>query len=153
MSDPLTLITHLPHHHHDDGATHVSLRADRHTLAKRRWRGRAADGREFGFDLDAPLAHDACFFIDDKTRYLIEQLPEPVLEIAIATPEDAARLGWQIGNLHLVVQVLPAALRVADDPAAAQLLARENIAFQRRVAVFQPLGRGGAPHPHHHAHE
>jgi urease accessory protein len=153
MSDPLTLITHPPHHHHDDGATRIHLRADRHTLAKCRWRGQAADGREFGFDLAAPLAHEACFFIDGETHYVIEQQPEPVLEIALATPGDAARLGWQIGNLHLVVQVLPAALRVADDPAAAQMLARENIAFQRRDAVFQPLGRGGAHHHHHHAHE
>jgi urease accessory protein len=152
MSDHLTLIHHLPSHHHEEGeAAPVALRADRHTLAKRRWRAKASDGREFGFDLAAPLLQHACFFVEGKTRYVIEQLPEPVLEIPIATPEDAARLGWQIGNLHLLVQVLPAVLRVADDPAAAHLLEREGIAFQRHDAVFQPLGAGAAHS--HHAHE
>ena len=33
----------------------VILTADRATLAKRRWRGVAQDGREFGFDLDHVL--------------------------------------------------------------------------------------------------
>jgi urease accessory protein len=155
MSDHLTLIHHLPPRHHaeDDEALPVALRADRHTLAKRRWRAKATDGREFGFDLATPLAHSACFFLDGKTRYVIEQQPEAVLEIPIATPEDAARLGWQIGNLHLLVQVLPAVLRVADDPAAAQMLAREGIAFQRHDAVFQPLAAGAAHHHPPHAHE
>jgi urease accessory protein len=155
MSEPLTLIRLPPHRHHgDEGAASVPLRVDRHTLAKRRWRAKADDGREFGFDLDAPLAHATCFFVDGKTCYVIEQQPEAVLEVAIATPEDAARLGWQIGNLHLGIQVLPAALRVADDPAAAQMLARAGIAYQRHDAVFCPLpAAGGHDHPHHdHAH-
>jgi urease accessory protein len=153
MSDHLTLIHHLPPHHHDDDkVTPIPLRADRHTLAKRRWRGKSSDGREFGFDLHEPLTHHACFHREGTTRYIIEQQPEPVLEVAIATPEDAARLGWQIGNLHLVVQVLPTALRVADDPAAAQMLERAGIAFQRHDAVFQPLGAAGGHH-HHHTHD
>ena len=153
MSDHLTLVLELPPHHHAGEGEAVPLRADRHTLAKRRWRGKASDHREFGFDLAAPLTHAACFFFEGHTRYVIEQQPEPVLEIPIATPEDAARLGWQIGNLHLVVQVLPALLRVADDPAAAQMLTREGITFQRHEAVFQPLAAGATHHHPPHAHE
>ena len=153
MSNDLTLIHLVPFHTHvGEAETTIPLRADRHTLAKRRWRGKAADGREFGFDLAAPLAHGTCFFREGKDRYAIEQQPELVLEIPIATPENAARLGWQIGNLHLLVQVLPAVLRVADDPAAAQMLEREGIAFQRHEAVFQPLAAGAA-HAHSHRHE
>lgn len=153
MSDHLTLIRHLPHHHPHEGAENVVLRADRHTLAKRRFRAKAADGREFGFDLDAPLEHGACFFVSEKICYLVEQQPEPVLEVPIATPEEAACLAWQIGNLHLGVEVLPAALRVADDPAAAQMLTRAGIAFQRHDAVFQPLHAAGGGHHHDHSHE
>ena len=151
MSDHLVLIRQLPHHHGADESTErVVLRTDRVTLAKRRWRGKAADGREFGFDLAAPLMHRDCFFIDEKTRYVIEQQPEPVLEIAIATPEAAACLAWRIGNLHLGIQVLPASLRVADDSAAVQMLEREGISFSRHEGVFQPLATGGH---HHHPHE
>jgi urease accessory protein len=153
MND-LTLIRELPHRHKaDENFRRLVLRADRVTLAKRRWRGVAGDGREFGFDLVTPLNHDDCFFTDGETRYLIEQQPEAVLEIPIATPEEAARIAWKIGNLHFGIQVFPASLRVVDDLAIAQMLAREGIAFQRRTEVFLPLSSGGGHHHHHHEHE
>ena len=148
MTD-LTLIHELPHGHPPgDRAWRVLLRADRLTLAKRRWRGRAEDGREFGFDLPTPLMHGVCFLVEDATCYVVEQEPESVLEMPVATLEEAAALAWQIGNLHLGAQVLPTALRVADDPAAVQLCAREHITFHRRTEVFLPLS--GAHQ--HHAH-
>jgi urease accessory protein len=152
MTD-LTLIRELPHHHDaDENFRRVVLHADRVTLAKRRWRGVAEDGREFGFDLVAPVSHGDCFFIDGAACYVIEQQPEAVLEISVATPEEAARIAWNIGNLHFGIQVLPASLRMVDDLAIAQMLAREGIAFQRRTEVFLPLSSGGGHH-HHHAHE
>jgi urease accessory protein len=150
----LTLIRGHLHHHDTDGKLQrVALRSDRVTLAKRRWRAAAADGREFGFDLASPLVHGDCFFLDEKSAYFIEQQPEPVLEIPIATPEEAACIAWKIGNLHLGIQVLPSLLRVVDDPAAAQMLTREGVAFQRHEAVFLPLATGGSHHHHPHAHE
>jgi urease accessory protein len=149
----LTLIRgHLHLHETDRKIRPVVLRADRVTLAKRRWRGVAEDGREFGFDLAEPLSHGDCFFIDGSVPYLIEQLPESVLEIPVATPEQAAHVAWNIGNLHFGIQVLPALLRVVDDLAIAQMLAREGIAFERRTEVFLPLS-GSSGHHHHHAHE
>ena len=149
----LTLIRgHLHPHDKGDAVRRVILPADRVTLAKRRWRGVAADGREFGFDLTAPLSHGDCFFIDATVQYLIEQEPESVLEIPVATPEEAARIAWNIGNLHFGIQVQSASLRVADDSAIAQMLEREGIAFQRCTEIFLPhSGVGG--HRHHHAHE
>ncbi len=146
----LTLIHEIPHGPLPpaDETRRVVLRADRLTLAKRRWRGRAEDGREFGFDLARPLTHGACFLVEGAICYVVGQEPEAVLEMPVATLEEAAALAWQIGNLHLSAQVLPTALRVADDPAAAQLFAREHIAFQRRTEIFLPLG---GTH-HHHAH-
>jgi urease accessory protein len=149
MTD-LTLVRHLPPapDPHGEG-NRVALHADRQTLVKRRWRGHAEDGREFGFDLDAPLVHGDCFFIQDAALYVVEQKPESVLEIKVATLEEAAAIAWQIGNLHLGAQVLPAMLRVADDAAAAQLFERTHITYQRRNEIFLPL-RGAHPH---HAHE
>ena len=38
-----------------DGLKTIPLRVDRVTLAKRRWRGSAEDGCEFGFDLAVKL--------------------------------------------------------------------------------------------------
>jgi len=149
----LTLVHGHTHRHESEGEIQrVLLRAERTTLAKRRWRGVAEDGREFGFDLAAPLGHGDCFFIDEAVGYFIGQQPEAVLEIPVATPEDAARIAWNIGNMHFGIQVLPAALRVVDDPAVAQMLERERIVFQRHTEIFLPLS-GGTGHHHPHAHE
>jgi urease accessory protein len=136
------------------GHVHVPLWAARTTIAKRRWRGVAEDGREFGFDLEEALIHGAHFFAEELTYYVIEQTPEEVMEIPVATIEQAARVAWSLGNLHFGVQILPDAVRVAEDPAVLQFLDRERLTFKRVNCVFLPLS-AGAPHHHvssHHHH-
>ena len=90
--------------------------------------------------------------MDGAARYVIEQSPEAVLEIPVATAEEAACIAWKIGNLHLGVQVLPASLRVVDDPAAVHMLTREGVTFARHHVVFHPLAASSS-HLHHHEHE
>ena len=146
----LTLIQKIPHEQgHHGHHRHVRLKADRATLAKRRWRGVAEDGREFGFDLDEAMGHDAHFFAEGEAHYVIEQTPEEVLEIPVSTLDQAARVAWSLGNLHFGVQVLAGAVRVTEDPAVLQLLAREGIKFARVSCVFLPLSAGAH---HHHDH-
>ena len=124
--------------------TRISV--DRLTLAKRRWRGAAEDGSEFGFDLEAPVADGAHVFQSENAIYIIAQRYEPVLEIALSTDAPAsARLGWIIGNLHFPLEVAGAIVRVADDPALRQLFERERIPFVMCKRVFHPLSGG-----HHH---
>jgi urease accessory protein len=148
----LTLIRSLPRQHEgSDCLTQIPLLADRTTLAKRRWRGVAEDGREFGFDLDQPMGHgDYCFYEKD-TSYFLKQLPEEVLEIRVTTLEQAARVAWSLGNLHFGVEVVDGAVRVQDDPAVHQLLHREGIASSHVTCVFLPLS-AGAHHHHDHDH-
>ncbi len=124
----------------------VRVPADRITLAKRRWRGVAEDGTEFGFDLEKPLADGAPVFATDEALYVIAQKYEPILEVALGTDAPtAARLGWLIGNLHFPLEVVGSVVRVADDSALRQLFAREGIAFTACARVFHPLAGG-----HHH---
>ena len=129
--------------------TKVLLVVERQTLAKRRWRGIAEDGREFGFDLDEPLKDGDFFFEGDAGRYLIAQKSEPVLEVSMSESELSAaafaRIGWLIGNLHFQIEITPDVIRVANDSALRQLFTREHIPFVDRVETFHPLGGG-----HHH---
>jgi urease accessory protein len=125
----------------------IKLPVERWTLAKRRWRGVADDGREFGFDLDAPLADGAAFFQDDAAVYVLAQKYEPVLEVRSAefgagNPADAARLGWMIGNLHFQIEIAGDIVRVVDDPAVRQLFEREGVAYTACKRVFHPLAGG-----------
>ena len=94
----------------------VELVADRFKLQKRRWRGEASDGADFGFELAEPLGHGAVFFESATHRYHIRQTPESVLAIRLAgNATEAAETGWQIGNLHMPVQVAAGEIRVGDD--------------------------------------
>jgi len=135
-------LIHAPIPRHDQGVLEVLLRADRLTLAKRRWRGTAEDGREFGFDLAEPLADATPFFYIDGTTYLIAQQPEPVMELALASPAESARLGWLIGNLHFSLETTGDVIRVAADSALRQMFLREHISFSECSRVFHPYGHG-----------
>ena len=142
-------------HAWDPARPRVALAVDRQTLAKRRWRGVASDGAEFGFDLERPLADGDVFFQSEMAVYHLAQCPEPVLEIPLGTdPTEAARLGWRLGNLHFPFAVAADA-RVAlavDDPAVRQMLARERIPFTPAERVFRPFSGGHSPHGHAHGH-
>ena len=127
----------------------VVLTADRATLGKRRWRGVAEDGREFGFDLEEVLSHGSAFFREAAKCYVIAQAAEPVLAIEIGDdPMRAAALAWQIGNLHFPIQVTKSTIYCADDPAIRQMLRREQIPWRQTTAVFRPFA--GTGHAHHH---
>lgn len=115
---------------------------DRLTLAKRRWRASASDGTEFGFDLAAPFAHGTVFATANGSHYVVEQKPEPVLEITlIPRPAPVARLGWALGNLHFPMEVTDDVIRVPDDTALRQFFERENIPYAALDCVFQPFAR------------
>ncbi|MEO7932591.1 MAG: urease accessory protein UreE [Chthoniobacterales bacterium] len=124
----------------------IPLPVDRLTLAKRRWRGKAADGTEFGFDLEHHLHDGDTFHQEGIHIYRIQQTPEPVLSVVLDPDSTAAaRLGWMIGNLHFQLGLAPNAVLVPDDPALRQLFEREHIAYQADHRVFHPLSGG-----HHH---
>lgn len=126
----------------------IAVPVDRLTLAKRLWRGAAADGTEFGFELSAPLRHGDAVFESTTARYVIVQRPEPVVEISLAVaPSAAAGIGWAVGNLHLELQAEPARLLAPDEPAVRQLLARLNVPFAVTTAIFRPgrFARGAQP--------
>jgi urease accessory protein len=126
--------------HADPALPVVELRVERRTVAKRLWRGIAADGCEFGFSLAAPLKHGDTFWQTEVARYVIAQEPEPVLEVVIGDlPASAtAGIGWAVGNLHLEFSSEANRLLTPDEPAARQLFARIQIEFNPTTAVFRP---------------
>jgi urease accessory protein len=129
----------------------VEIVVDRHTLAKRRWRGLASDGREFGFDLEEPLSDGVAVFDDGQHVYVVRQQPESLFEVALGDdPVRAAEMGWSIGNMHLPMEVKGSAIRMAAEPAARTLLANRHIAFREITDVFRPLRAAAAHHHHHH---
>lgn len=126
----------------------VALRVDRIVAAKRRWRGAAKDGAEFGFELERPLRPGETFWQTAAARYVLRQNEEPVLEIALEmAPSAAAGIGWAVGNLHLELSSEPTRLLALDEPAVRQLLARLDVRYRATTAVFRPgrFARGQLP--------
>ncbi len=127
----------------------IVISADRWQLAKLRWRGTASDQREFGFELESPLAHGDLVWENDYGYYLIQQTPEPVLVITSHAITETATLAWSIGNLHQPLQINGHELIVPDDPAVRQLCQQQQISFEAEHRVFQPI-RSVVGHSHHH---
>ncbi len=117
----------------------IKLVAERRLFLKRRWRGEAEDGTEFGFDLETRLVPGAVFHQTEEKDYVIWQQTEMVYEIPVNDPGAAALVGWRIGNLHFPVQILADRIRVAHDPAIQQLLDREGWIYAETSEVFRPL--------------
>lgn len=117
----------------------IELHAERQKFLKRRWRGEARDGTEFGFDLEARLTHGCVIFQTEQADYVVLQKPELVYEIKIESADFAALVGWKIGNLHFPVQILDGLVRVPPDPAIAQLFQREGWSYEEVTVIFNPL--------------
>lgn len=117
----------------------VVLFTERRQFLKRRWRGAAEDGTEFGFDLESRLTDGGVIFQDANRDYVVRQLPEPVYEIPFNGEAHAALVAWRVGNLHLPAEILPDRIRVLHDEAMKALLDREGWFFSEPVVLFQPL--------------
>lgn len=130
----------------------IPLTVDRHKLARRRWRGEASDGADFGFDVVEPLSNGDCIHVTDTKAYVIEQAPEACFLVPIGEAIQAAWIGWMIGNLHFKAAFTEEGVLVQDDLAVEQMLDREHIHYHRVTKVFQPSKQGGHSHDHDHSH-
>ena len=117
----------------------VILAAERRLFLKRRWRATAADGSEFGFDLDARLTNNCVIFHRDGLDYVVRQLPETVYQVPFQNPSHAALVAWKTGNLHLPSQILEDSILVLHDEAMTNLLKREGWTFSEPEVVFTPM--------------
>ena len=128
----------------------IAVRAERRDAAKRLWRATAEDGAPFGFELAKPCKHGDTVWQAAEVRYVLRQIPEPVLRVSLDMAGSAAAgLGWAFGNLHLEASTVPGRLLVADSPAARRLLEKLGLPFVADRIVFRPghFARGPLP-PH-----
>ena len=150
----MQIIKEIPDEEASSDSPSVCLKVERRVLAKRRWRGQADDGTDFGFDLSAPLKHGDQFHFANEQRYQIEQLPEQVFKVAYPDPREAAHRAWQVGNLHFPAQFTDGYLLVENDLAIRQMLERNDIPFEEAEEVFQPVvAAAGHHHQHDHDHD
>lgn len=139
-------------HHFDGRLPEVAIPVTRHSIQKTRWRGVAEDGVEFAFEVASPLRDGDVVSCDETKIYRLRQLPETVLRISWPSREvtDAARLAWELGNLHQPIEVREDGICVGDDPAVRAKLGKLECPFEMIETVFRPGGASSGHHHHHH---
>jgi urease accessory protein len=118
---------------------------------ERRWtrkRARTTRGREVALALPTgSVLHPGDVLAVEADWYLaVEGRPEPVLAVLPRERDEAIRVAFDVGNRHFPLALEGDALLVPDDTAMEQLLTRLGVPWERRQAVFDPVGRGGHRH-------
>jgi len=118
---------------------------------ERRWtrrRVRTTRGREVALALPTgSVLHPGDVIAVQAGWYLaVEGRPEPVLAIFPRDRDEAIRIAFDVGNRHFPLALHGQDLLVPDDTAMEQLLGRIGARWERRQAVFDPLGGGGHRH-------
>ena len=139
------------------GTWNVATAIDRVLLdADERQRRRMTLTGERGtkFLLDLPratlLREGDGLVLDDGAIVGVGGKPEPLTEIAAATPEQLARLAWHIGNRHADLQVAGERLRIRRDHVLENMLRGLGARLASINAPFDP--EQGAYHTHRQGH-
>ena len=103
-----------------------------------------------GFELERPFKPGDTLLQTPTARYVLRQIPEPVLSVSLDMAASAAAgLGWAFGNLHLEASTEPGRLIVADSPVARRLLDKLGLPFVADLLVFRPGHFARGPLPAH----
>ena len=86
--------------------------------------------------------------LDDGAIVRVAGKPEPLIEIAAASPHELARLAWHIGNRHTDLQVVGERLRIRRDHVLEDMLRGLGARLTPIEAPFDP--EPGAYQSHRH---
>ena len=114
---------------------------------ERRWtrkRVTTTGGREVALALPtgSVLEPGAILAVEERWYLVVEGRPEAVLAVFPSSHPEALRIAFDVGNRHFTLGMEDGVLVVPDDPAMSQLLSRLGVRWERREAVYTPLGGG-----------
>jgi urease accessory protein len=115
------------------------------TWEQRRWmRGRftTAQGRKIGVALPTGtiLAHGAILHVGAEWYLKMEAAIEPVIEIIPSGFDEAVKIAFEVGNRHFPLALDAGKILVPDDKAMVRLLERLGARWEKRQAIFEPIG-------------
>ena len=128
-----------------------SIHLDHLHRHRRRLLLRTEAGEELLLDLaEATRLRDGdALCLADGRLVAIRARPEPVM-ILTAPPHLLLRLAWHLGNRHLPVQILPAALHIQADHVIAAMAENLGATVTEATLPFDPEPGAYAAAPHAH---
>jgi urease accessory protein len=117
------------------------------TWEQRRWvRGKftTTKGREIAlaFPTGNALTPGAIILVQPEWYVRVEAVAEPLIAVRTRDYRESVKLAFEIGNRHFPLALDGETLLVPDDSAMTQLFNRLNVTWERRQAVFSPIGNG-----------
>ncbi|HET7874239.1 MAG TPA: urease accessory protein UreE [Methylomirabilota bacterium] len=146
------LVITEPHLHVDPAALRGKQRDTlRLTWEERRWTRKrvvTSSGREVALALPtgSVLQPGDVVAVEADWYLAVEGRPEPVLAVFPRDRAEAIRVAFDVGNRHFSLALDGDTILVPDDTAMEQLLTRLGVPWERREAVFDPVGGGGHRH-------
>jgi urease accessory protein len=121
------------------------------TWEQRRWvRGkfRTTSGREIALALPTgtPLQPGAIVLVEETWYVRVEPVAEDLLAVTPRDHAESIKLAFEIGNRHFPLALDGHTILVPDDPVMSQVFNRLGVHYERRTAVFSPIGNGLAHH-------
>jgi urease accessory protein len=115
------------------------------TWEQRRWmRGRFTTdrGRKIGIALPtgSTLAPGAILYVGADWYLKIEAAIESVLEIFPSDYNEAVKIAFEVGNRHFPLALEKSRILVPDDKVMVRLMDRLGAPWERRQAIFDPIG-------------
>jgi urease accessory protein len=115
------------------------------TWEERRWmRGRftTVHGRKIGIALPTgtTLAPDVILYVGTDWYLRVEAAVEPVLEIFPSDYNEAVKIAFEVGNRHFPMALEESKILVPDDKVMVRLMERLGAPWERRQAIFHPIG-------------
>jgi urease accessory protein len=115
------------------------------TWEQRRWmRGRFTTerGRKIGIALPTgtTLVPGVILYVGADWYLKIEAAIEPVLEIFPSDYKEAVKIAFEVGNRHFPLALEESKILVPDDKVMVRLLDRLGAPWERRQAIFDPIG-------------
>jgi urease accessory protein len=115
------------------------------TWEQRRWmRGRftTALGRKIGIALPTGTTPvpGAILYVGPDWYLRIEAAIESVLEILPSDYDEAVKIAFEVGNRHFPLALEDNRILVPDDKIMVQLMERLGAPWERRRAIFDPIG-------------
>jgi urease accessory protein len=112
---------------------------------QRRWmRGRftTSNGRKIGIALPTgtTLAPGAILYVGADWYLKIEAAMESVLEIFPSDYSEAVKIAFEVGNRHFPLALEESKILVPDDKVMVRLMDRLGASWERRQAIFNPIG-------------
>lgn len=128
---------------------------------RRRIKKVAADGTELGVAIPSGVKSGDILYESDQGCYVVQLTKAHLISVAIHSVEEAARVGFELGNRHLSLKILPDKILVPYEEPTFLYLHQLGFEVQEEEGDFSDFirckahgtGEAGAGHAHQgHAH-